>query len=36
MAKARPDIDTRTVEMVSKGRWMPAGYKEKFGDLSIL
>ncbi|KAF8473903.1 hypothetical protein BDZ91DRAFT_342101 [Kalaharituber pfeilii] len=36
VAKARADIDARTAEMVSKGRWMPAGYKEKFGDLSIL
>ncbi|KAI5809893.1 putative ATP synthase D chain, mitochondrial [Peziza echinospora] len=36
VAKARPDIDARTAEMVSKGRWMPAGYKEKFGDLSLL
>ncbi|KAF8449951.1 hypothetical protein BGX38DRAFT_1185545 [Terfezia claveryi] len=36
VAKARPDIDARTAEMVSKGRWMPAGYKERFGDLSLL
>ncbi|CUS10632.1 unnamed protein product [Tuber aestivum] len=36
IARARPDIDTRTADMVSKGRWMPAGYKEKFGELSVL
>ncbi|KAG0135249.1 hypothetical protein HOY82DRAFT_601025 [Tuber indicum] len=36
IASARPDIDARTAEMVSKGRWMPAGYKEKFGELSVL
>ncbi|KAF8537546.1 hypothetical protein BDD12DRAFT_917999 [Trichophaea hybrida] len=36
VAKARPDIDIRTEQMVTKGRWMPPGYKEKFGDLSLL
>jgi len=36
VAKARPDIDARTEQMVQKGRWMPPGYKEKFGDLSLL
>ncbi|PWW71897.1 mitochondrial ATP synthase [Tuber magnatum] len=36
IARAGPDIDIRTADMVSKGRWMPAGYKEKFGELSIL
>jgi len=36
IAKARPDIDARTEQMVTKGRWMPPGYKEKFGDLSVL
>ncbi|KAI5803254.1 hypothetical protein EDC01DRAFT_502305 [Geopyxis carbonaria] len=36
VAKARPDIDVRTEQMVVKGRWMPPGYKEKFGDLSLL
>ncbi|KAL9101195.1 MAG: hypothetical protein Q9163_003513 [Psora crenata] len=33
---ARPDVDKRTEELVSQGRWMVPGYKEKFGDLSIL
>ncbi|KAI9716799.1 MAG: ATP synthase d subunit [Candelaria pacifica] len=33
---ARPDIDERTAQLVSKGRWHVPGYKEKFGDLSIL
>ncbi|KAG0126546.1 hypothetical protein HOY82DRAFT_581028 [Tuber indicum] len=36
IAAAHPDIDARTAEMVAKGRWMPAGYKEKFGELSVL
>ncbi|KAI9890263.1 MAG: ATP synthase d subunit [Vezdaea aestivalis] len=33
---ARPDIEERTVQLVSKGRWSVPGYKEKFGDLSVL
>ncbi|KAI9823462.1 MAG: ATP synthase d subunit [Thelocarpon impressellum] len=33
---ARPDIDDRTSQLVSKGRWNVPGYKEKFGDLSVL
>ncbi|KAI9846055.1 MAG: ATP synthase d subunit [Thelocarpon superellum] len=33
---ARPDIDARTTQLVSKGRWSVPGYKEKFGDLSLL
>ncbi|MCJ1293187.1 ATP synthase d subunit [Xylographa carneopallida] len=33
---ARPDIDERTTQLVSKGRWSVPGYKEKFGDLSVL
>ncbi|KAK6440884.1 GAL4 enhancer protein, partial [Oleoguttula sp. CCFEE 5521] len=33
---ARPDIDTRVEQLVSKGRWQVPGYKEKFGDLSVL
>ncbi|KAF6239487.1 hypothetical protein HO173_002031 [Letharia columbiana] len=36
VAAARPDIDTRTEQLVSKGRWHVPGYKEKFGDLSVL
>ncbi|MCJ1455742.1 ATP synthase d subunit [Mycoblastus sanguinarius] len=35
-AAARPDIDERTSQLVSKGRWHVPGYKEKFGDLSVL
>ena len=27
MAAARPDIDDRTTQLVSKGRWMVPGYK---------
>ncbi|KAK4695477.1 F-type H+-transporting ATPase subunit d, partial [Lecanoromycetidae sp. Uapishka_2] len=36
VAAARPDIDQRTEQLVSKGRWQVPGYKEKFGDLSVL
>jgi len=36
VAAARPDIDERTSQLVSKGRWNVPGYKEKFGDLSVL
>ncbi|KAL0260292.1 ATP synthase d subunit [Diplodia seriata] len=36
VAAARPDVDKRTEQLVSKGRWAVPGYKEKFGDLSIL
>jgi F-type H+-transporting ATPase subunit d len=36
IANARGDIDTRTEQMVSKGRWMVPGYREKFGDLAFL
>lgn len=36
VAAARPDIDERTAQLVSKGRWAVPGYKEKFGDLSVL
>ncbi|KAI4100920.1 MAG: hypothetical protein L6R37_005172 [Teloschistes peruensis] len=33
---ADPEIDRRTEWLVSRGRWSVPGYKEKFGDLSIL
>jgi len=33
---ARPEIDERVTQLVSKGRWQVLGYKEKFGDLSLL
>jgi len=36
VAAARPDIDEKTTQLVSKGRWNVPGYKEKFGDLSLL
>ncbi|KAE9970279.1 hypothetical protein BLS_004984 [Venturia inaequalis] len=36
VAAARPDIDQRTEQLVSKHRWGVPGYKEKFGDLSVL
>ncbi|KAF1808772.1 NAC-domain-containing protein [Eremomyces bilateralis CBS 781.70] len=36
VAAARPDIDKRTEQLVSKGQWQVPGYKEKFGDLALL
>ncbi|KAK1750235.1 nascent polypeptide-associated complex [Echria macrotheca] len=36
VAAADPSIDKKTAELVSKGRWEVPGYKEKFGDLSVL
>ncbi|KAF1348809.1 putative ATP synthase subunit D, mitochondrial [Delphinella strobiligena] len=36
VAAARPEIDEKTTQLVQKGRWMPLGYKEKFGDLSLI
>ncbi|KAL5339749.1 hypothetical protein BJX70DRAFT_363050 [Aspergillus crustosus] len=36
IAVAQPEIDEKTAGLVSKGRWMPAGYKERYGDLSVV
>ncbi|EMR68023.1 putative atp synthase subunit d protein [Eutypa lata UCREL1] len=36
VATAEPSIDEKTAKLVSKGRWSVPGYKEKFGDLSVL
>ncbi|MCJ1344242.1 ATP synthase d subunit [Peltigera leucophlebia] len=36
IAAARPDIDERTEQLVSNGKWMPPGYKERFGDLALV
>ncbi|KAJ9155609.1 hypothetical protein NKR23_g1719 [Pleurostoma richardsiae] len=36
VAAAEPSIDEKTATLVSKGRWSVPGYKEKFGDLSVL
>ncbi|KAK0655794.1 hypothetical protein B0T16DRAFT_397723 [Cercophora newfieldiana] len=36
VAAAEPSIDEKTAQLVSKGRWAVPGYKEKFGDLSVL
>ncbi|KAK4192483.1 ATP synthase subunit D [Podospora australis] len=36
VAAAEPSIDEKTAKLVSKGRWGVPGYKEKFGDLSVL
>ncbi|KAK3309768.1 uncharacterized protein B0T15DRAFT_388770, partial [Chaetomium strumarium] len=36
VAAAEPSIDEKTTQLVAKGRWSVPGYKEKFGDLSLL
>lgn len=36
VVKARPDVEEKVQEMVSKGRFEVPGYKEKFGDLVIM
>ncbi|KAK4102961.1 NAC-domain-containing protein [Parathielavia hyrcaniae] len=36
VAAAEPSIDEKTSKLVSKGRWSVPGYKERFGDLSVL
>ncbi|KAK4125306.1 NAC-domain-containing protein [Parathielavia appendiculata] len=36
VAAAEPSIDEKTAKLVSKGRWSVPGYKERFGDLSVL
>lgn len=33
---ARPDIEEKANKIISRGRWSVPGYKEKFGDLSII
>lgn len=33
---AAPEVLEKTEQLVSKGRWGVPGYKEKFGDLSVL
>ncbi|RLV92667.1 ATP synthase subunit d mitochondrial [Spathaspora sp. JA1] len=36
VAKARPDLDEKVEYMVKNGKWEVPGYKEKFGDLSVM
>ncbi|KAF3078995.1 ATP synthase d subunit [Orbilia oligospora] len=36
VANAAPEIDKRTEQMVARGRWQVPGYKEKFGDFSLM
>ncbi|BDD61724.1 ATP synthase d subunit [Monascus purpureus] len=36
VAAAQPEIDEKTASLVSRGKWMPPGYKERFGDLSVI
>lgn len=36
VAKARPDLDEKVNYMVKHGKWEVPGYKEKFGDLTVM
>ncbi|AET38878.1 F1F0 ATP synthase subunit d Ecym_3391 [Eremothecium cymbalariae DBVPG len=36
LAQVKPEIDAKVEEMVKKGRWDVPGYKEKFGDLTVM
>lgn len=36
VVKARPDIDEKVELLVKKGIWSAPGYKEKFGDLTVM
>ncbi|CCH59910.1 hypothetical protein TBLA_0C00950 [Henningerozyma blattae CBS 6284] len=36
LVKAKPEIDAKVEEMVKKGKWDVPGYKEKFGDLTVM
>ncbi|ODN83370.1 hypothetical protein L202_01522 [Cryptococcus amylolentus CBS 6039] len=36
VAKARPEIAKAVETMVKKGKWTVPGYREKFGDLSMM
>lgn len=36
VAKARPDLDEKVTYMVKNGKWEVPGYKDKFGDLTVM
>ncbi|KAG7195310.1 ATP synthase d subunit [Scheffersomyces spartinae] len=36
VAKVRPDLDEKVTYMVKNGKWEVPGYKEKFGDLTVM
>lgn len=36
VAKAKPDIDEKVTYMVKNGRWEVPGYKEAFGDMTVM
>lgn len=36
VAQARPDLDEKVTYMVKNGKWEVPGYKEKFGDLTVM
>lgn len=35
VARAKPEIQKKTDELVSKGRWDVPGYKERFPDIAL-
>ena len=36
VSAARPDLDEKVTYMVKNGKWNVPGYKEKFGDLTVM
>lgn len=36
VSKAAEEIDQKLVELVNKGQWVVPGYKEKFGDYTVM
>lgn len=36
LVKAKPEIDQKVEQMVKNGKWEVPGYKEKFGDLTVM
>lgn len=36
VAAARPDLDDKVKYMITHGKWNVPGYKEKFGDLTVM
>lgn len=36
VSAARPDLNEKVTQMVKNGKWNVPGYKEKFGDLTVM
>ncbi|PHH83591.1 hypothetical protein CDD82_6619 [Ophiocordyceps australis] len=36
VAAAEKSIDEKATQLISRGRWLVPGYKEKFGDLAVV